>query len=132
MIHNNRTIKEPGDKSSFKVPDGYFESLASRIDELIDEADAQKGKVAEKDTGLNKYRMLTLRPLLYMAAMFVVLLFSFTAVLKYATKDKQPAGLTSTSTTDGKQVLTAEDYLINSIGTYAITEYYIDPEIFEE
>jgi len=132
MSNNKNTIKEQGYMSSFKVPDGYFEDFASKMDELLDQTENSNVKIDDKFTGGFKNRMLTLRPIFYMAAMFVVLLFSITAILKYTTKDKQTTGLTTNSSTDSKQVLTAEDYLLNSIGTYTITEYYIDPEIFEE
>jgi len=132
MIRKNETIKEPDYKSSFKVPDGYFEDFAMRMNELIDKVDSEKENHSEKRLPLKISHMLTLKPLLYMAAMFVVLLFSITAVLKFSGSDKKQNSLLSSSTNDIKQVLTAEDYLISTVGTYAITEYYIDPEVFEE
>lgn len=133
MIHKKLNFDEPGDLSSFKVPEGYFEGLSSKIDMLIEKADAERTNIffTEKDT-ISKKKF-DFKPVMYMAAMFVLLLFSLTFVLKLNSKDKNDqAGLLKNSTTDMKQVLTAEEYLINTVGTYTITEYYIDPDLFEE
>lgn len=133
MIHKKLNFDERGDFSSFKVPEGYFEGLTSKIDMLIEKAESEKSDIlfTEKETVSKK--KIDFRPLLYMAAMFVLLLFSITFVLKLNLDDSnEQAGLMKTSTTDVKQVLTAEEYLINTVGTYGITEYYIDPDLFEE
>jgi hypothetical protein len=123
MQEDKQIFKETGRMSNFKVPEGYFESFSVKMNALIDQSETKKKRFI--------YGKLTLRPVLYMAAMFVVLFFSITTVLKLTTKDKQQTGLAVTGNSNAKQVITAEDYLISSIGTYAITEYYIDPEYFE-
>lgn len=129
MIQKKLNLEGPGDRSSFKVPEGYFEGLTAKMNELIDRNDSENGV---DNTEKSKGFILRYKPIIYMAAMFVVLLFSITAVLKLTGNEKKQSGLMSSSTTDIKQVLTAEDYVISTVGTYAITEYYIDPEIFEE
>ena len=128
-------LEEPGDKSPFKVPEDYFENLNSRMNQIIDEHEREDAEAPEvsfyvKEPG----RMEKFRPILYMAAMFVVLLFSINTIMKYTTADREKAEsklYNENSTTYSKQEVTAEDYVINAVGTYAITEYYIDPEYFE-
>lgn len=133
MIQKNLNLEGPGDRSSFKVPEGYFEGLTAKMNELIDKTELENENSEVESTEIRKGFILKYKPIFYMAAMFVLLLFSLTAVLKLTGDgEKKQSGLMSTNTTDIKQVLTAEEYVISTVGTYAITEYYIDPEIFEE
>lgn len=133
MIQKKLNLDGPGNRSSFKVPEGYFEGLTAKMNELIDKTESENENQEVDSIDTRKSFILKYKPILYMAAMFVVLLFSLTAVLKFTGNgEKKQSGLMSTNTTDIKQVLTAEEYVISTVGTYAITEYYIDPEIFEE
>ncbi len=130
-MKENITLKEPGDKSVFNVPEGYFEALSGRMNKLIDRSQLQEMEV--KPVGKQHLTLIErYRPILYMAAMFVLLLFSITMLLN-KTSDKSDSGKLTKETKTSKQqsVPTAEDYLISQIGTDGIAEYYINPELYE-
>ena len=119
MNNHKFKLNETGNRSVFSLPDNYFEQLQSDLGARIDQ---------DKPVQLRKPQRFSLRPLLYMAAMFVFLLFSIHFILQRTTEDNTSSTLTENKSTTP---MTAEDYLIQSIGTYTISEYYIDPELFE-
>jgi hypothetical protein len=129
MMREKTTIKEPGDKSVFTVPEGYFEGMTDRINALIDQREKPE-KSFNTFMHILPGRMERYRPLLYMAAMFVVLLFSITTILKLTSNKSDSGSLTKNGNKQQEQ--TAEDYLISQIGTYGIAEYYINPDLYEE
>jgi flagellar motor protein MotB len=132
------SLKEPGDKSVFSVPEGYFAGMSGRMNKLIDRSQQQELQVI--DTPVKKINLTWMdryRPVLYLAAMFVVLLFSVSTVMNITSKHSDADNLAKKSTTDKQQenkqpsAPTAEDYLISQIGTDGIAEYYINPDLYE-
>lgn len=65
MKEEDILLKKLGKENSFKVPDGYFENLTSEVMNKLPE----KEKVAFKEEPVSTWTRL--KPLLYMAAMFV-------------------------------------------------------------
>ena len=65
MKEEDNLLKKLGKENSFKVPDGYFENLTSEVMNKLPE----KEKVAFKEEPVSTWTRL--KPLLYMAAMFV-------------------------------------------------------------
>ena len=65
MKEEDTLLKKLGKENSFKVPDGYFENLTSQVMNKLPE----KEKVAFKEEPVSTWTRL--KPLLYMAAMFV-------------------------------------------------------------
>jgi len=124
------TFREPGDKSVFTVPEGYFEGLSARMNNLIDQTERQE-KSRKTTMHILPGRMERFRPILYLAAMFVLLLFSISTILNLTTDKTTSTSLTKQSSTS-KQAPTAEDYLISQLGTDGIAEYYIDSELYED
>lgn len=135
MKQNSLQFHEPGNRKVFKVPEKYFETFESQLEQRLDVLEKelrQPNKKIPSETGTRKFvlTMESVRPILYMAAMFVLLVFSIGLILnltpgrssKLSAEDKTPSV---------KLELTAEDYLISSVGTYGITQYYVDPESFD-
>ena len=65
MKEEDILLKKLGKEDSFKVPDGYFENLTSEMMNKLPE----KEKVVFKEEPVSTW--IRLKPLLYMAAMFV-------------------------------------------------------------
>ena len=65
MKEEDILLKKLGKENSFKVPDGYFENLTSEVMNKLPE----KEKVVFKEEPVSTWTRL--KPLLYMAAMFV-------------------------------------------------------------
>jgi hypothetical protein len=137
-MKENFSLKEPGDKSVFSVPEGYFAGLSGRMNKLIDRSQQQEELVIETPVRKNNLMWMDrYRPILYLAAMFVLLLFSVSTLMNITSKHSGGDNLTKESTTKKQQersqssVPTAEDYLISQIGTDGIAEYYINPELLE-
>lgn len=65
MKEENVLLKKLGKENSFKVPDGYFENLTSEVMNKLPERE----KSAFKEEVVSTWTRL--KPLLYMAAMFV-------------------------------------------------------------
>jgi hypothetical protein len=119
-------LNETGDRSTFRVPEGYFEGLELQLHKRIEALEAEKK--AEIMQGSPKkggiiLTMKSVRPMLYMAAMFVLLLFSIALVFHYTTGS---SSLRAQETSTEQTIPTAEDYLISSVGTYGISQYYVE------
>ena len=134
MKQNNQPLNEIGDKTVFKVPENYFEDFQAKLDERLDALKTEKDLV-KKDVHTKRFllNMDSIKPILYMAAMFVLLVFSVSQILNLTSgKSSSPLGLSVDSNSKSVSTIpSAEDYLINSVGTYGITEYYVDSENFE-
>jgi len=135
MKEKNLQLNETGDRTVFKVPEMYFENfeaqLQQRIDALETEANLPKERVeVQKESKRFILKMDSIRPVLYMAAMFVLLIFSMSLILNL-TSGKSTKLTAEDKTQSAKIELTAEDYLISSVGSYGITQYYVDPESFD-
>jgi len=135
MKQNNRPFKETGDRTVFNIPENYFVNFKAEMGKRLDavENEGQRfnsdRKPATKSKGL-VLRMETIKPYLYIAAMFVLLLFSISLVMNLKSKSSSSLGL-SVENSSVSSIPTTEDYLINSVGTSGITEYYMDSEVLE-
>lgn len=124
------TLNETGDRSVFRVPEGYFEGLEVQLNKRIEAMEAEK-RSEKKDSRKKGGIVLTMqsvRPMLYMAAMFVLLLFSIALVFRYTNGS---GSLRAQETSTEQVVPTAEDYLISSVGTYGISQYYVESQATE-
>ena len=81
MKEEDILLKKLGKENYFKVPDGYFENLTSEIMNKLPE----KEKVAFKEEPVSTWTRL--KPLLYMAAMFV----GAALIIRVASSDRTPA-----------------------------------------
>ena len=81
MKEEDILLKKLGKENSFKVPDGYFENLTSEVMNKLPE----KEKVAFKEEPVSTWTRL--KPLLYMAAMFV----GAALIIRVASTDHKPA-----------------------------------------
>jgi len=81
MKEEDILLKKLGKENSFKVPDGYFENLTSEVMNKLPE----KEKVAFKEEPVSTWTRL--KPLLYMAAMFV----GAALIIRVASSDRTPA-----------------------------------------
>ena len=82
--------KKLGMGNSFKVPDGYFENLTSEVMNKLPE----KEKVAFKEETVSTW--IRLKPLLYMAAMFV----GAALIIRVASTDHKPAAADDVALTE--------------------------------
>lgn len=74
-------LKKLGKENSFKVPDGYFENLTSEVMNKLPE----KEKVVFKEEPVSTWTKL--KPLLYLAAMFV----GAALIIRVVSTDRKPA-----------------------------------------
>ncbi|MDD3036775.1 hypothetical protein [Bacteroides sp.] len=80
MKEEDILLKKIGKEHSFKVPEGYFENLTSEVMNKLPE----KEKVAFKEEPVSTWTRL--KPLLYMAAMFV----GAALIIRVASSDHKP------------------------------------------
>lgn len=124
---NKFNFDQPGNKEIFIVPEHYFENLQAEIQERIaGESAPLKGRMLF---------MNRVKPVLYMAAVFVLLLFSIRAVLNLTNTDKKQSVI---STIDGLETekfqvntMTAEEILLSSLDEYSLMYYYINQDELE-
>ena len=81
MKEEDTLLKKIGKEHSFKVPDGYFENLTSEVMNKLPE----KEKVVFKEEPVSTWTRL--KPLFYMAAMFV----GAALIIRVASSDHTPA-----------------------------------------
>jgi hypothetical protein len=121
-------LNETGNRNVFKVPEKYFENLEMQLEKRLDALETEKRLSTEVKPEKNRKFVLTMtniRPMLYMAAMFILMVFSIGLVINY-TSDKSSNLKAEEITTE--RIPTAEDYLISSLGTYGITQYYVETQ----
>ena len=90
MKEEDILLKKLGKENSFKVPDGYFENLTSEVMNKLPE----KEKVAFKEEPVSTWTRL--KPLLYMAAMFV----GAALIIRVASTDHKPAAADDVAVTE--------------------------------
>jgi len=121
------TLNETGDRNVFRVPEDYFAGLEMQLNKRIEVLEAEKKsermEVSRKRGGII-LTMQSVRPMLYMAAMFTLLLFSIALVFHYTAG----SGSLRAQETSLETIPTAEDYLISSVGTYGISQYYVESQ----
>lgn len=99
------------------------------MNSLIDQEASTEARITSDRPRLSLW-MDRYRPVFYLAAMFVLILFSVTTLLKLTSGNEKADNLTKETTTT-QPVLTAEDYILSQIGTDGIAEYYIDPDMYD-
>lgn len=126
-MSNNFNLDRPGNKEVFKVPEHYFENLQAEIQHRIEMESAPAQGI--------KLFMNRVKPVLYMAAVFVLLLFSIRAVLNLTNTDNKQSII---SKTDGVEIeefqestMTAEEILLSSLDEYSLMYYYINQDELE-
>ncbi len=126
-MSNNFNLDRPGNKEVFKVPEHYFENLQAEIQHRIEMESAPA-------QGIRLF-MNRVKPVLYMAAVFVLLLFSIRAVLNLTNTDNKQSII---SKTDGVEIeefqestMTAEEILLSSLDEYSLMYYYINQDELE-
>ena len=103
MKEEDTLLKKLGKENSFKVPEGYFENLTSEVMNKLPE----KEKVTLKEEPVSTWTRL--KPLLYMAAMFI----GAALIIRVASSNHQPT--------------TAGDHLTaNEAATEVVSDEYID------
>lgn len=136
MKEKKLQLKEPGDRTVFNLPENYFTDFEAKLEQKLDALERGESILEmekQKDNNYKRYvlTMESVKPLLYMAAMFVLLIFSIGLIMNF-TSGKSSLKLSAENNTQlEKTVPTAEDYLISSVGAYGISEYYVEPETFE-
>lgn len=115
-MSNNFNLDRPGNKEVFKVPEHYFENLQAEIQHRIEMESAPAQGI--------KLFMNRVKPVLYMAAVFVLLLFSIRAVLNLTNTDNKQSII---GKTDGVEIeefqesaMTAEEILLSSLDEYSL------------
>lgn len=124
------TLNEAGDRSVFHVPEDYFAGLEMQLNKRIEVLEAEKKSEtmeASRKRGGIILTMQSVRPMLYMAAMFTLLLFSIALVFHYTAG----SGSLRAQESSLEAIPTAEDYLISSVGTYGISQYYVESQVTE-
>lgn len=126
-MSNNFNLDQPGNKEVFKVPEHYFENLQAEIQHRIEMESAPA-------QGIRLF-MNRVKPVLYMAAVFVLLLFSIRAVLNLTNTDNKQSII---GKTDGVEIeefqesaMTAEEILLSSLDEYSLMYYYINQDELE-
>ena len=109
--------KRIGTENPFRVPDGYFENFASDLMKRLPEK--EKVEVVRKPTTWEK-----IRPLLYMAAMFVGAML----LIRVASTHYMPAG-----NTDQEDELEAEmEYINRAMENSMLDDYSLYVYLTEE
>lgn len=81
MKEEDTLLKKLGKENSFKVPEGYFENLTSEVMNKLPE----KEKITFEEEHVSTWTRL--KPLLYMAAMFI----GAALIIRVASTDHKPA-----------------------------------------
>ena len=103
MKEEDILLKKLGKENSFKVPDGYFENLTSEVMNKLPE----KEKVAFKEEPVSTWTRL--KPLLYMAAMFV----GAALIIRVASTDHKPAAADDVAVTEVDTEVVVSDEMID-------------------
>ena len=114
MKEEDILLKKLGKENSFKVPDGYFENLTSEIMNKLPE----KEKVAFKEEPVSTWTRL--KPLLYMAAMFV----GAALIIRVASTDHKPVTADDVAVTEVDTEVVVSDEMIDVAVDRAMLDDY--------
>ena len=114
MKEEDILLKKLGKENSFKVPDGYFENLTSEVMNKLPE----KEKVAFKEEPVSTWTRL--KPLLYMAAMFV----GAALIIRVASTDHKPAAADDVAVTEVDTEVVVSDEMIDVAVDRAMLDDY--------
>lgn len=114
----NQDFLDPsGNKDVFKVPENYFEDFQTKINARIDMEEADK-KVRGRKVIFQR-----VRPVLYIAAMFVLLFFCAQYILN--TSPQPSSNYSQLEEEVNVESMTAEDILMSSLDEYSLMYYYL-------
>ncbi len=106
MKEEDNIRKKFGSDNPFTVPEDYFDNLTEKIMEKLPEKEKDSAPIEEATTWMK------IRPLLYMAAMFIAILLPIRYIVQHTTGDKSSLAA-------------------NDIETEAIVDDYIDYAILD-
>lgn len=113
MKEEDILLKKLGKENSFKVPDGYFENLTSEVMNKLPEK-----KVAFKEEPVSTWTRL--KPLLYMAAMFV----GAALIIRVASTDHKPVAADDVAVTEVDTEVVVSDEMIDVAVDRAMLDDY--------
>lgn len=114
MKEEDILLKKLGKEDSFKVPGGYFENLTSEVMNKLPE----KEKVVFKEEPVSTWTRL--KPLLYMAAMFV----GAALIIRVASTDHKPVTADDVAVTEVDTEVVVSDEMIDVAVDRAMLDDY--------
>ena len=124
MKEEDTLLKKLGMENSFKVPDGYFENLTLEVMNRLPE----KAKVAFKEEPVSTWTRL--KPLLYMAAMFV----GAALIIRVASTDHKPVTVDEVAVTEVDTEVISDEMIDVALDRamlddYSLYVYFIDASV---
>ena len=113
MKEEDTLLKKIGKEHSFKVPDGYFENLTSEVMNKLPE----KEKVAFKEEHVSTWTRL--KPLFYMAAMFV----GAALIIRVASSDHKPVADDIAVTEVDTEVVVSDEMIDVAVDRAMLDDY---------
>ena len=118
MKEEDILLKKLGKEDSFKVPDGYFENLTSEVMNKLPE----KEKVVFKEEPVSTWTRL--KPLLYMAAMFV----GAALIIRVASSDRKSVADIDVAATEIETEVISDEMIDMALDRAMLDDYslYVD------
>ena len=113
MKEEDILLKKLGKENSFKVPDGYFENLTSEVMNKLPE----KEKVAFKEEPVSTWTRL--KPLLYMAAMFV----GAALIIRVASSDRKSVADIDVAATEIETEVVSDEMIDMALDRAMLDDY---------
>ena len=113
MKEEDILLKKLGKEDSFKVPDGYFENLTSEVMNKLPE----KEKVLFKEEPVSTWTRL--KPLLYMAAMFV----GAALIIRVASSDRKSVADIDVAATEIETEVVSDEMIDMALDRAMLDDY---------
>ena len=113
MKEQDILLKKLGKEDSFKVPDGYFENLTSEVMNKLPE----KEKVVFKEEPVSTWTRL--KPLLYMAAMFV----GAALIIRVASSDRKSVADIDVAATEIETEVVSDEMIDMALDRAMLDDY---------
>lgn len=113
MKEEDTLLKKFGKENSFKVPDGYFENLTSEMMNKLPE----KETVAFKEEPVSTWTRV--KPLLYMAAMFI----GAALIIRVASTDHKPVKADEVAVTEADTEVISDEMLDVALDRAMLDDY---------
>ena len=113
MKEEDILLKKLGKEDSFKVPDGYFENLTSEVMNKLPE----KEKVVFKEEPVSTWTRL--KPLLYMAAMFV----GAALIIRVASSDRKSVADIDVAATEIETEVVSDEMIDMALDRAMLVDY---------
>ena len=113
MKEEDILLKKLGKENSFKVPDGYFENLTSEVMNKLPE----KEKVVFKEESVSTWTRL--KPLLYMAAMFV----GAALIIRVASSDRKSVADIDVAATEIETEVVSDEMIDMALDRAMLDDY---------